>query len=96
MIMHGMPATIADARDGAGGRNAAPLLIHFVGGPQAEFEKVRAGIEQVSDPLTRQEASHLVLPVLADLAPAFAQNFLFAEDCFAPLAKRAMGSGVGA
>ena len=87
---------LADARDSAGGRNAAPLLIHFVGGPQAEFEKVRAAIEQVLDPLTRRETPHLALPVLADLAPAFAQNFLFAKDCFAPLAKGAAGSGVGA
>jgi hypothetical protein len=30
---------------------------------------------------------------LADLAPAFAQNFLFAKDCFAPLAKSAAGGG---
>ena len=25
---------VADARDGAGGRDAAPLLVHFVGGPE--------------------------------------------------------------
>jgi hypothetical protein len=36
------------------------------------------------------------LPVLADLASAFAQNFLFAKDRFAPLAKGAAGGGVGA
>jgi hypothetical protein len=36
------------------------------------------------------------LPVLADFASAFAQNFLLAEDCFASLAKGAAGSGIGA
>ena len=87
---------LADAHDSAGGRYAAPLLIHFVGGPQTQFEKVRATIEQVLDPLTRRETPHLALPVLADLAPAFTQNLLFAKDCFAPLAKGAAGGGVGA
>ena len=78
---------IADARDSAGGGNAAPLLIHFVGGPKLEFEKGRTGIEQLADPLAREQSTHLVLPVLAGLAAAFAQNVLFPGDRGAALAQ---------
>ena len=87
---------LADARDGAGRRNAAPLLVHFVGGPQAEFEKVRSRDRAGADPLTRRADAPFALAVLADLAPAFAEDFLFAKDCFAPLAKGVAGGGVGA
>ena len=39
---------IADARDCAGGGNAAPLFVHFVGGPEPDLEKRRTLIEQAA------------------------------------------------
>ncbi len=41
----GNAGDVADAGDGAGGGNVAPLLVHFVGGPEPDFEKRRALIE---------------------------------------------------
>ena len=92
----GNAGDIADARDDAGGGDVAPLLIHFVGGPETDLEKVALAIEQMRDPFARRQTTHFALPVLADLAAAFAQHFLFLQDGFASLAKGVADGGVGA
>ena len=38
-----------EAGDGSGGGSAAPFFVHFVGGVDAEFEEVGAGIDQLGD-----------------------------------------------
>ncbi len=71
---------IADAGDSTGGGDAAPLLVHFVGGPKLDLEKRRTGIEQPADALAREQSTHLVLAILAGFAAALAQNAFFPRD----------------
>ena len=59
----------ADAGDDAGRGRPAPLGVHAPGGPQAELEEGRVGIDQRRDPLAGGEAALLVL-ALDGLRPA--------------------------
>src|SRR5204862_1156922 len=79
------PGDLSDPSDRAGGGNAAPLLIHFVGGPKLDFEKGRIRIEQPADAFARQEPTHLVLPILARFPTALAQDVFFPGDGGTPL-----------
>ncbi len=80
MTMHGNAGDLADAGDGTGGGDAAPLLVHFVSRPKPDLEKIGAFIEQMSDAFAGREPTFGALPFLADFAASFAQDFLFAED----------------
>ena len=63
---------VANASDGTCGRNASPLLVHFVGSPKADFEKLRIFIEQTGKTFACDQPPQLVLPFLTGLATAFA------------------------
>ena len=91
----GNAGDIADARDRSGGGDVAPLLIHFVGGPEPDFEEIALAIEEMRDAFAGREASHFALPILADLAAAFAQDFFLLQDGFASLEQGVAVSGVG-
>ena len=58
---HAAPGHAAQARDRPRGRRAAPFLVHFVGGVDAQLEKFGFRIDQLGDALARGEAAFLVL-----------------------------------
>jgi len=61
MTMKSRPGNACQAGDGSGGGSAAPLFVHFVGGVDAEFEKVRAGIGERGNAFASREAVLFVL-----------------------------------
>ena len=63
MIMNCRPETRRDAADHAGGRCAAPFLVHAPRGKAAEFEELGSGIDQGCDPLAGRETTFLMLPL---------------------------------
>ena len=77
---HAAPGDVAEAGNGAGGGRAAPFLVHFVGGVEAQLEEFRAGIDQFGDALARGEAAFLVLRFDGFCAAALADLFLFVLD----------------
>ncbi len=79
---------VANAGDRTRGRNAAPLLIHLIGGPKADLEKRRAFIKKLRDSFPRKKTPEFVLPFLPGFAAAFAQHGFFIGNCRTPLAQR--------
>jgi hypothetical protein len=84
----GHVGNVANAGDGTGCRNASPLLIHFVGGPKSDLEKLRVRIEQTCDALARDQTPELMLALLAGFATAFAQLLFFRANLAAAVAQR--------
>ena len=73
----------ADAREPgyrSGRRRAAPLFVHFVGGENAQLEKLRAGIDQLRDAFARREPAFLVLRFDGFRAAALANLLFFVLD----------------
>ena len=58
---HAAAGDRADAGDDAGRRRAAPLGVHAPRGPQAEFEEVGVGVDELGDALAGGEPALLVL-----------------------------------
>src|SRR5262249_31925422 len=74
------PADRGDARDGSGGRSAAPFFVHFVSGVEAKLKKCRAFIVQFLDAFARSEAAFFVLRFVSFGAAAFAVLLFFILD----------------
>ncbi len=76
------PADRADARHHTRRRRTAPLGIHAPCRPQAKFQKRRAGIDQLFNPLACRKPAFFVLPVDRRL-PAAQPNvgFLLGKLC---------------
>ena len=78
---HHQPAGNArEAGDRSRGGRAAPFLVHFVGGVDAQLEEVRFRIDQLGDALARREAAFLVLRFDGFGAAALADLFFFVFD----------------
>ena len=73
----------ADARE-AGDRasrgRAAPFFVHFVGGVDAQFEEMRAGIDELGDAFARGEPALLVLRLDGFCAAALRDLLFFVLD----------------
>ncbi len=80
MIITRRPADVREPGDRACGGRAAPFLVHFVGGVEAQLEKFRIRIDELGDALAGGEAAFLVLRFDGLRAAALANFFLFVLD----------------
>jgi hypothetical protein len=69
----GDTSDVADSCNHASRRNVPPLVIHFVSRPEADFEKGRIFVQQMTEALAHWQPTHLALALMAGLAPAFTQ-----------------------
>src|SRR5208282_5571779 len=77
-----------ESGDDASGGGAAPLLVHFVRGIEAEFEE-RAGVGENINSLARGEARFGMLTLDGFRATAFPNVFLFVADLGDEVGERA-------
>ena len=73
-IMHGTPSTLPMPVTTPAAGYFAPLLIHFVCGPEFDLEKRRVLVEQMPNPLAHRQASHFPLALMPGLSAAFTQD----------------------
>ena len=64
-----------DAGDETGGRHVAPLGIHAVSGPDAEFKERAVFVQEGCDPIAGGEAPEPVLPLVSVGAAALREEF---------------------
>ena len=77
---HPASGHMAEAGDHARRGRAAPLLVHLVGGVEAQLEKLRVRVDQPGDALAGGEASLLVLRLDGLRAAALADALFFILD----------------
>jgi hypothetical protein len=74
------PANFRESGDGSCARRAAPLLIHFKCRVDSQLKKLRTGINQFGDTLSRSEPAFLVLRFDCFRAAALADLFFLVLD----------------
>src|SRR5439155_25097088 len=65
---------VADPCNYPSRRNLPPLVVHLVSCPQADFEKGRIFVQQMTEPLAHWQPTHLTLALVTGFTPAFTQN----------------------
>ena len=73
-------ANFRETGNGPRGGRAAPFFVHFVGGVDAQLEKLRAGVDELGDAFARRQPAFFVLRFDGFCAATLADSLFFVFD----------------